>query len=96
MKNKKYRQKSEIAYLMLQSMSSSPIIPSQMCRMVNINRETLHEYLDVFLKIGLIMKQTVPNIYNGRINEYSLTGTGRIFMAGLKDTNKRLAWLYAI
>ncbi len=96
MKNKRYRQKSEITYLVLNSMDSGPIIASRMCTLANTNRETLHEYLNAFLKLRLVSKNTVPNIYDGRVREYSLTGTGRLFLADLKDINKRLAWVYSI
>ena len=96
MKNKRYRQKYEIAYLVLNSMGSGPVIPSRMCVLANTNRETLHEYLNAFLKLHLVSKNTVPNIYDGKVREYSLTATGRLFMADLKDINKRLAWIYSI
>ncbi len=92
----RYRQKAEIAYLVLQGVSSSPIIPSALCRYVNVNRDVLHQYLDVFIKEGLIEKKTVENVYNGKVQEYSLTSHGRMYMVGLKNINKGLTWIYDI
>ncbi len=96
MKVKRYRQKAEIAHRILQGMSSGPAITSRLCSVGNINVEILHSFLDSFFKQGYIIKKQVLNKYNGKIIEYSLTGTGWVLMDDLNNINKRLAWLYSI
>ena len=96
MLRKSYRQKPEIVYDLLNSMSSKRMMLNTLCMISNLDNNRLHKYLNVLIERGLIEKYKILGRYDNALYEYNLTQYGRAVLKSLKESNDIFGWIFII
>ena len=91
-----YRQKSQLIYDLLSSMSTKRMMLNQMCTLVNLDNGRLHRYLDALVSRGLVEKYKLLGIYEDKLYEYQLTEDGHHVLKMLREYNEMFEWIFMI